>query len=120
MGAITAHNHLTWDVFCDNEINNREKCLRRYREHYEHVRKRVPKERLLEWEVSEGWDGLCEFLDVERPESAFPRINDKEEIVRNHVRIRNSGIRRSCMNALGFGAVVWAPLLAWWIWRVLI
>lgn len=44
---------------------------------------------------------------------AFPRINDKEEIIRNHVRIRNSRIRRSYMNVLGFRAVLWALLLAW-------
>jgi len=61
VGAIVAHNRLTWDIFCDNEVNDGEKCLRRYQEHYELVREVVPQERLLEWEVAEGWDGLCEF-----------------------------------------------------------
>jgi len=47
---------LTWDIFCDNEVNDGEKCLRRYQEHYELVREVVPQERLVEWEVAEGWD----------------------------------------------------------------
>lgn len=116
VGAIVAHNRLTWDIFCDNEVNDGEKCLRRYQEHYELVREVVPQERLLEWEVAEGWDGLCEFLGVERPGGGFPRINDRDEIVRNHLRIVCEGVFRSCLNGLSFGAGIWVPLLVWWLW----
>lgn len=63
-----------------------------YREHYALVRQVASKERLLEWQVPEGWNRLCEFLGVKRPDGGFPRINDREEIVSNHVRIRNSGL----------------------------
>ncbi len=45
-------------------------------EHYDGVRKLVPKERLLEYRVGEGWTRLCEFLDQPVPEEEFPRIND--------------------------------------------
>jgi len=116
VGAFVSHNRLSWEIFCDNETNNRGKCLQRYQEHYEGVRQVVPKEWLLEWEVAEGWESLCESLGVESPEGAFPRINDREEIVRHHLSMRNLGLFRSCVNALRFGVVVWAPLLMWWIW----
>jgi hypothetical protein len=36
----------------------------------------VPSERLLVWDVTEGWEPLCEFLDVERPPSPMPHVND--------------------------------------------
>jgi hypothetical protein len=49
-----------------------------YLEHYEAVRKYVPKERLLDFDVKEGWEPLCEFLEKEVPEQGFPLINDKD------------------------------------------
>lgn len=37
---------------------------------------RIPKERLLVFQVQEGWKPLCEFLDVPIPDEPFPRLND--------------------------------------------
>jgi hypothetical protein len=42
----------------------------------ESVRNTVPAERLLEWNPSEGWEPLCEFLEVEVPSEPLPRLND--------------------------------------------
>ncbi len=39
----------------------------------EEVKKVVPKERLLVYEVKQGWKPLCEFLDLPIPEGEFPR-----------------------------------------------
>ncbi|HZE03990.1 MAG TPA: sulfotransferase, partial [Solirubrobacteraceae bacterium] len=39
----------------------------------------VPAERLLVWSVSEGWEPLCEFLQVPVPDADFPRVNDSKE-----------------------------------------
>eukprot|EP00357_Protocruzia_adherens_P008371 CAMPEP_0114989370 /NCGR_PEP_ID=MMETSP0216-20121206/10159_1 /TAXON_ID=223996 /ORGANISM="Protocruzia adherens, Strain Boccale" /LENGTH=257 /DNA_ID=CAMNT_0002352339 /DNA_START=23 /DNA_END=796 /DNA_ORIENTATION=+ len=36
----------------------------------------VPKDRLLIYNIMDGWEPLCEFLDVDVPEVAFPRVND--------------------------------------------
>ncbi|KAF7307273.1 hypothetical protein MIND_00521100 [Mycena indigotica] len=55
-----------------------ELAKKRYLEYYDEVRALVPKERLLEYRVGEsgGWDRLCAFLDKEKPEAPFPRVND--------------------------------------------
>jgi hypothetical protein len=42
----------------------------------ESVRATVPADRLLVWEAKEGWEPLCEFLEVEVPDAPFPRLND--------------------------------------------
>jgi hypothetical protein len=42
----------------------------------EEVKCTVPPERLLVFEVKEGWDPLCRFLGVEAPATPFPRSND--------------------------------------------
>lgn len=46
-----------------------------YREHCAVVRGSVPKERLLEWAVEDGWEPLCKFLGKEVPTTEFPNGN---------------------------------------------
>jgi hypothetical protein len=45
----------------------------------EEVRAAIPADRLLVFDVSEGWDPLCRFLGVPRPEGPFPRVNSTEQ-----------------------------------------
>jgi len=56
---------------------------RRYVENSEVARRLVPDERLLIWNVKEGWAPLCAFLKDEMagpcPETPFPRTNDTFE-----------------------------------------
>jgi len=49
--------------------------------HRDDVLSVVPPERLLVWNVSEGWDPLCEFLHVPVPFQPFPRTNDSREFL---------------------------------------
>ncbi len=39
----------------------------------------VPKEKLLIFEIKEGWEPLCKFLNVPVPDEPFPKVNDTEE-----------------------------------------
>ncbi len=39
----------------------------------------VAPERLLVWRASDGWEPLCEFLEVPVPDGPFPRVNDSAE-----------------------------------------
>jgi hypothetical protein len=43
------------------------------------VQEAVPADRLLVWSVSDGWEPLCEFLEVPVPDAPFPRVNDATE-----------------------------------------
>ena len=43
------------------------------------VRQTVPADRLLVWSVTEGWEPLCDFLEVPVPEAPFPHLNDSKE-----------------------------------------
>jgi hypothetical protein len=42
----------------------------------ETVVRTVPAERLLVWRPGEGWEPLCEFLEVDVPDEPMPRLND--------------------------------------------
>lgn len=47
--------------------------------HCEAVKKAIPAERLLVYEVREGWGPLCDFLQVPVPDEPFPRTNSRDE-----------------------------------------
>ncbi len=40
------------------------------------VKATVPADRLLVWNPAEGWEPLCEFLELPVPQEPFPRVND--------------------------------------------
>lgn len=44
--------------------------------HNAEVRRTVPKERLLEWWPTDGWEPLCEFLGLPVPPVPVPHVND--------------------------------------------
>ena len=48
---------------------------KKYREHIERVQAVIPKEKLLIFNVKQGWKPLCEFLGCEIPDQEFPRAN---------------------------------------------
>lgn len=50
-----------------------------YIAHNEEVQAAIPGERLLVFEVKEGWTPLCDFLGVAAPDGPFPRSNDRAE-----------------------------------------
>jgi len=55
-----------------------EQLIEAFVRHNDEVRRTVPAERLLVWQVSEGWEPLCEFLGVDVPAEPLPRANDRE------------------------------------------
>lgn len=61
--------------------NQKSTCVirKRYRAHNHRVKSLVPPEKLLVYNVNEGWKPLCDFLGCEVPTAAFPHENVKGE-----------------------------------------
>ena len=51
-----------------------------FERHTAAIRAGIPKKRVLEYEVSQGWQPLCEFLGVDVPDTPFPKVNSREEM----------------------------------------
>jgi len=51
-----------------------------FNQHTEEVKSFVPESQLLIFNVRDGWEPLCEFLDVPVPDTPFPHINDANEV----------------------------------------
>ncbi len=58
---------------------SRELLIGMFEAHGAEVRRVIPAERLLVYQVSEGWAPLCRFLGVQTPDAPFPRVNSAEE-----------------------------------------
>jgi sulfotransferase family protein len=65
----------------DNRISDRVHATRVFREHIAQVKAEIPAERLLTVDLREGWQPLCDFLEVEVPDIPFPRTNSSKEFV---------------------------------------
>ncbi|KAL8706898.1 MAG: hypothetical protein Q9201_000058 [Fulgogasparrea decipioides] len=110
-GKWYEHILLTFQIFCNNDYSA-PACIEAYNRHYEHVREVVPKERLLEWSVEEGWEPLCKFLGKKVPEEeGFPYVNDTEAFVKGHGMLWSYAVFNAVKN-LGLGAL--SIGLGWW------
>lgn len=47
-----------------------------YVRHYREIRELVPKDKLLDYQLKDGWEPLCKFLGREVPDVPFPHVND--------------------------------------------
>ena len=55
-------------------------AMRRYNDE---VKETVPADRLLVWTPADGWEPLCEFLELPVPDAPFPHINDTKAFGEN-------------------------------------
>ncbi len=67
---------LIWRGTFDGRFEEKEYAIEIFERHIEDVKKRVPPEKLLVYDVKDGWGPLCEFLGVPEPGETFPRLND--------------------------------------------
>jgi len=70
-------------------IDDRGTALSAYRLRTEEVRAAIPPERLLVFDVAEGWEPLCCFLGCTVPKTPFPNTNSNEDfwkLVRGELR----------------------------------
>jgi Sulfotransferase domain len=73
-----------------------------YREHNEGVRRVVPKENLLEFNVKQGWVRLCKFLGKEVPDVLFPHVNDRAEFIKNQRRFKTMMGLGICLHVMKY------------------
>ena len=72
---------------------------KKYREHNDRVRRTVPHDQLLVYNVKQGWKPLCDFLGCEIPDIPFPRENVHGEKINEF------------FNTSAFGRQLWREIL---------
>jgi hypothetical protein len=71
-------NGLIWKGTFKGRFTDKEFALEVFRRHNEDVKSKVPADRLLVYEIKQGWGPLCDFLGVEVPDEPMPHLNDTE------------------------------------------
>ncbi len=75
-------DEIIWEGTFHGRFEDRRYATHVFERHTEEVRRRVPRDRLLEYDVKHGWGPLCDFLGVEEPDHPFPHVNDAAEMQR--------------------------------------
>jgi Sulfotransferase domain len=60
-------------------LHDREFMIAHFKRHTDEVLATIPRDRLLVYQVSEGWEPLCRFLGIPVPNTPFPSENSREE-----------------------------------------
>ncbi|MCB9135838.1 MAG: sulfotransferase family protein [Anaerolineales bacterium] len=80
--------------FFEGRISDREHTKAIFNAWNEEVKRTVPPERLLVFEVKEGWAPLCHFLGVPIPSTPFPHANKGDTFEKDLLkRIKSDGKR---------------------------
>lgn len=103
---------LFWNGAFHGRFADKQYAIEVFNRHNAEVKRVVPPERLLVYEVKAGWAPLCRFLDVPVPvDRPFPHVNDGAEF-------RERIMRRVRLMRLGLGAVLAVGGLAVVGWRL--
>lgn len=73
---------LIWDGFFDGRFTDKPHAIAQFEQHNARMRETIPADKLLIFQVKDGWEPLCAFLDVPVPNEPFPHLNDREEMRR--------------------------------------
>lgn len=60
-------------------VNDKHAAIEAFERHNAQVKATIPADRLLVYEVGDGWDPLCEFLGVAVPSEPYPHTNTTRE-----------------------------------------
>lgn len=73
------HSQVVKKRILNNDFS-KENTIKCFNEHNAEVIAKCPKDKLLVFNVSEGWEPLCKFLDKPIPDVPFPHLNDTNDI----------------------------------------
>lgn len=70
---------LVFQATFEGRFEDRRFAIGVFEAHNERVQRAIPAERLLVYQVGEGWEPLCRLLGRPVPETPFPHVNSRDE-----------------------------------------
>ncbi len=87
-GVSRMAEEIIWRGTFDGRLEDEAYAREVFQSHNNSVVRRVPKDKLLVYDVKRGWGPLCEFLNVPVPDEPFPQLNDTAEFRRRVLAVR--------------------------------
>jgi sulfotransferase family protein len=111
-GGLQFIDDLIWQGTFDGRVREREYALRIFSEHNQTVQETIPADRLLVFDVKQGWEPLCQFLGVPVPAGEpFPHLSDTSSAQKLIRELYWDGARRA--GAIAASAILGLLVLAW-------
>jgi hypothetical protein len=105
---------IVWNGTFQGRLADRTFAIDVFNRHIAEVQRHVPPERLLVYNVRQGWEPLCRFLDAAVPQGVpFPHLNDRASTGQL---IRQMNRRVEVVSYAALASVVLA--VGWWVWRM--
>jgi hypothetical protein len=102
-GAAQITDEVIWEGTFGGRFADRDFALQVFNEHNQTVQAAIPAERLLVFDVKQGWEPLCAFLGVPVPaDEPFPHVNDAESF-RQRIQERFALV---ALRAVGIAALI--------------
>jgi predicted naringenin-chalcone synthase len=98
--VLKAVDSAIWEDLFDGRFDERDHAIEVFERHRLQVARVVPAERLLIYDIREGWQPLCDFLGVPVPKTPFPHLNGRDAF---WTRFGSRSARRSNGNGNGDG-----------------
>ncbi len=100
----------------DGRPRDRAHCIEVFDRHNQEVKQHVPADRLLVFQVQDGWEPLCRFLECDVPKDVpFPHLNEGRKTLQSMARQRAiiPWFRKAGIVVAAFALVA----LGWWLLR---
>jgi hypothetical protein len=98
------NEQLIWQGTFHGQFADRQYAMAVFQAHSTAVKEFVPAERLLIYDVRQGWEPLCKFLNVPIPPGQpFPRLNDTASMRR----LMWLGLAALLGGVVGFVGLIW-------------
>lgn len=72
-----------WQKVFNGRFTDKPYAIACFEEHIDQVKAFVSPQKLLIFSVKDGWEPLCNFLEVPIPDEPFPHVNDRAEMEKN-------------------------------------
>lgn len=79
LNLVILNDKSIWKKFFEGKFKNKEYTISKFNTHIEEVKQTIPENRLLVFEVKQGWQPLCDFLNLPVPNISFPNTNSGED-----------------------------------------
>jgi hypothetical protein len=80
-----------WNKQYHGRFKNKELAIKIYDEFNEEIKSYIPENQLLIFNISDGWEVLCKFLNAPIPDSPFPIKNKRNEFKEQIKRMMDTG-----------------------------
>lgn len=83
---VMARDIVQHRIFAD-ELDDRDHVIGIYQRHNREIQAALSADRLLVYDVAQGWSPLCDFLAVPVPDEPYPRVNAQEEVLSTYAQL---------------------------------